>query len=446
MPPEPESTGKAQQSADPQVNTSSRSITLIGLIMFACLFVAGGAWLHFANLAGAIVTAGSVGVAGKPKVIQHLDGGIVRSILVKDGEHVKAHQTLAKLDDTLLRANLQILERRLLEDSARRARLVAERDELDSIVWQDDLLDLFDVQPNQNIKDSQVRLFESRRQSKQGQIDRLRQKSEQYDNQRIGVEAQRASNLAQVKLLDEELNGLRSLEEKGLVRTSQVKSLERQREAINGRYGELGATLSQVQNSINEVSIQILQTNRDFRTQVLTEMREVDQAINEITQRLYTTKEQMKRVEIVSPVEGIIHELQLTTLGGVVPPGATIAQIIPQNENFEIQAQLDPRHIDSVHEGQKARLVFTAFNQSTTPNLYAHVKQISANVILNNNSGAAFYRVSLEIEPEELSKLGDKQLLPGMPIEVFIQTNERSALNYLLKPIIDNFNRALTEE
>ncbi|MEM7068166.1 MAG: HlyD family type I secretion periplasmic adaptor subunit [Pseudomonadota bacterium] len=405
-----------------------------------------GAWAMFANLSGAVIATGQVEVLGKPKTIQHLDGGIVAEIAIDNGVRVSKDDILIRLDDTLLQANLNIYQNRLREGIAKRVRLNAERDTQDAINWADDILPLFDMVLSPAVKSGQSKLFDARRSTREGQISQLREQIDQFEDQKQGIRALIASRNAQLGFLDEELIGVRSLNEQGLSPKSQLMALERQREEIIGQIAEQNAEVSRIQNAISEAEIEILQVDRQFRQEVLTELRQTEQEVNEMTQQLHATVEQLKRVEIKAPVSGIVHELSVFTIGGVVGAGSPVLQIIPQDEGFEIEASLQPQFIDEINLGQPATLRFSAFNQRTTPELKGVVKDISANVVADEQTGATFYKIRLGASESELARLNNQPFIPGMPVEVFIKTKERTALNYLIKPLIDQVNRAFREE
>lgn len=428
------------------LKTSARNLVGLGLTLFLVLFMAGGAWATFARLSGAVIASGQVVVLGKPKTVQHLDGGIVDKITVDNGDRVAQGDLLIRLDDTLLRANLKIYENRLREGLAQRARLVAERDAQDEIHWDDDLLNLLGVETVPAVRAGQQKLFEARRITREGQISQLREKVNQFENQTAGMEALKSSKRTQLVFLDEELASIRTLNEKGLSPKSQLMALERQREDIIGQIAERDAESARIQNAISETEIQILQIEREFRQTVLTELRQVEQEVNDMTQQLHATLEQLKRINITAPVSGIVHELSVFTIGGVIGPGDPVLQIIPQDGNFEIEANIEPQFVDELHPEQSARLRFSAFNQRTTPEIDGVLKTISANVVVNEQTGQSYYKVRIAIPDTELALLGGQTLISGMPVEAFIKTKDRTALNYLIKPLMDQINRAFREE
>ena len=247
-------------------------------------------------------------------------------------------------------------------------------------------------------------------------------------------------------MLADELKGLRALKSKGLAANSQLLGLERQHEDLVGQRAEHDAELARVQNSISETKIQILQVDREFRQSVLTELRQVGQEVNDMTQQYHATTEQLRRVEIRAPVAGLVHQLGVATIGGVIAAGAPILQIVPQEGQFEIEANVEPQFIDELYPGQPAALRFSAFNQRTTPELNGTVKSISANVVTNENTGLSFYTIRISVPKPELERLEGQALVPGMPVEVFVRTREQTALTYLLKPLSDQIRRAFREE
>lgn len=433
-------------SKNSRVNTSGRGSIMFGLTLMFLLFVAGGAWAYLAKLSGAVIAQGQISVLGKPKTIQHLDGGIIAKINIDNGDKVEKGDVLIVLDETLLKANVNIYQSRIQDALAQRSRLIAERDEADNINWDDSVLKLLQVEERPSIKIGQRKLFDARLQTRLGLIDQLQEKINQYKNQLNGNKALKASKNTQLGFLEEELVGIRTLEEKGLTPKSQLMNLERQKEEIIGQKAQIEAQLATIQNSISETEIQILQINREFRQSVLTELREVEQTVVEVTQQLYATLERLRRVEIKAPVSGIIHELTVFTLKGVIAPGAAVLQIIPQGSGYEVEANIEPQFVDELFPGQPATLRFSAFNQRTTPELNGTVKDISPNVVVNEQTGISFYKIRVSVSTDEISRLNDQPLVPGMPVETFIKTRTRTALNYLTKPLMDQINRAFREE
>lgn len=430
----------------PILVTSSRGVRLIGMICFIFLFFIVGGWFWLASIEGAVVASGSVGVIGKPKTIQHLDGGVVSEIHVDNGDRVTKGDLLIQLDETVLKSNLDIYQNRLRESVSRRDRLVAERDGLQEIDWEDEIFDRLGFAPLQEFRDGQNKFRLARQSTGRGQVSQLNEKIHQFENQIDGLNALKASKRTQSDLLGGELKSMRALRAEGYASDNRVLTLERQIEDLKGQIAEHDAEISRVRNSIAETEIQISQIGREFDQSVQGELREVELSIKDMEQQIIATQQQLGRVDIRSPVSGIVHELGIFTIGGVVPPGGAVMQIIPQDQKMEFEVNLEPLYIDQVYPGQDARLLFSAFNARTTPEINGKVSKISPNTIVNEEAGMAFYLVNISVSEEELKRLNGQELVPGMPVEVFITTESRSPLNYLVKPLTDNFRRALREE
>ncbi len=431
-------------SAMPKIET--RPAIFAGLIVMLFLFVGIGSWASTAYLSGAIIANGTIAIQGKPKTVQHLDGGIVSELHIANGDLVKRGQLLVRLDSVSLEANRKIYSTRLLDSLATRARLIAERDHLQKFDLDEPILSQLGIQRDNAILESQKRLFKARTASRQGQVDQLNEKKAQFRHQTNGIAALKQSKSRQYELLKREFEGADKLFKKGFAPVTRTLALERQLEDILGQVAEYDADLARIKNSISETNIQILQIEREFRREVLSELQTTQTAISDTTQQIYATLQQLKRVDILAPVSGIIHELNIFTVGGVIGPGAAILQIIPQDDNLVIEANVEPQFIDELTVGQEATIRFSAFNQRSTPEVSGHVKTISPNSIINEQTGIAFYRAILIVPDSEIAKLNGIKLIPGMPAETFIKTGERTPLNYLLKPLMDQIRRAFREE
>ena len=428
------------------LKTYSSGIRRVGMLCFVFLFFIVGGWFWLASIEGAVVASGAVGVIGKPKTIQHLDGGVVSKIHVDNGDKVTKGDLLLQLDETTLKSNLDIYQNRLRESVSRRDRLIAERDGIDKIVWEDNIFERLDFKPAQEFRDGQNKLRLARRSTGQGQVSQLGEKIHQFENQIDGLNALKTSKRKQSLMLTGELKNMKALREEGYASENRVLTLERQIEDLSGQIAEHDAEISRVRNSIAETDIQISQIGREFDQSVQSELREVELSIKDMEQQIIATQQQLNRVDIRSPVSGIVHELGIFTIGGVVPPGGAVMQIIPQDTKMEFEVNLEPLYIDQVYPGQDARIMFSAFNARTTPEINGKISKISPNTVVNEEAGVAFYLVNIAISEEELARLNGQELVPGMPVEVFITTEARSPLNYLVKPLMDNFRRALREE
>ncbi|MEL6694033.1 MAG: HlyD family type I secretion periplasmic adaptor subunit [Pseudomonadota bacterium] len=429
----------------PQLKTGLRWPAVLGVLGSVLLFGGLFAWSWFTQINGAVIAQGTVEVIGKPQSVQHLDGGIVEEIRVSNGDRVEEGEVLVRLDDTVLRANLLIYKTRLSDALARQDRLVAEQQGLDAVDFAPQGTLLSGISPDLN-RAGQVEIFEARRELQRGRREQLSEKIVQFGNQILGVEGLITSKEEQLDLIQSELTALETLNARGLTRASQVLGVQRDKADLLGQLAEHTSELARIQNSIRDTELEILQGERQFKEEVVTELREVTNSIQELTQQITSTRKQLERIEIRAPASGRVHEMQLFTLGGVVPPGATILQVIPRDQGLGFEMRVDPVSIDQVYPGQDARLRFTAFNQRTTPELMGQVADISPTSVVDETTGQSFYRVSMDVSEAELARLGDVELVPGMPVDAFVQTGERSVFSYLTKPLTEQFTNAFREE
>jgi len=426
-------------------NTGFARPLVAGITLFALLFGVGIGWMATAELSGAVIANGTVNVRGKPKSVQHLDGGIVDTILVTSGQQVEAGAPLVRLDDTLLRANYDIYRGRLAEALVTRARLQAELEDRDDMEPPQPItaLEGFDFTKSM---EAQRKLFQAKRAARSGQINQQREKIEQFGNQIKGVRALIASKQRQRDLLESELLDIRTLLRKELVQRSRVLAQERTLADILGQLAEHDSELARIENSIRETELAILQMRDSMREEALTELRAADTEVYDLSQQILATRKQLERIVITAPVTGVVHEMNVFTNGGVVPPGGEIAQVIALDQGTEIELTVEPQYIDQLRPGQSVTVRLPAFNQRTTPELFGQIAMLSPSAVVDQQSGASFYRVSVGVPDHELERLGELTLIPGMPVEGFVQTEPRTALSYLLKPLSDQLTRAFREE
>ncbi len=432
-------------SNTPKLKTGLRWPAMLGVL--ATMVMVGGAvsWAWLTEINGAVIALGSVEVASRSKSVQHLDGGIIEEILVANGDLVEQGEVLMRLDATLLSANLNVYQTRLTEAFARRDRLVAEQEGLERIVWTDVPVPAGRVD-GAVIRSGENEIFRSRRDLQNGRHEQLAEKIVQFGNQTKGVRGLITSKENQLALMDREITSVRTLVDRDLARESQLLGLLRGQADILGQIAEHTSELARIENSIRDTELEVLQIDRQFREGVVTELRDAITQIQELSQQIFSTQKQLERVEIRAPDAGRIHELQFSTLAGVVAPGAVILQIIPQDSNLSFELQIDPASVDQVFPGQEARVRFPAFNQRTTPELTGAVKDISPTSVLNEATGQSFYRVSVAIPPEELAKLEGLDLVPGMPVQAYLQTGKRTVFSYLTKPLTEQLAQAFRED
>ena len=419
----------------------------LGLFVIFVLFGGGGIWASHTQISGAIIAQGTVGVASKIRKVQHLDGGIVLEILVGDGDEVKAGDHLLHLDESGLRANLNIKKNNLYELLARKARLDTEQENADKITFPDVLKSNKTIPHVQRIIDSKTVMFESRRKTRSGQRGMMRQKIISHKDQIQGLEAQIRSKEQQVQIVAKNIKKKEPAATSGIVSQDSLDKLKLQHVALIGEVGELRANIARIGSTIAEVELEILQIEVDFREKVQEELRSVTTQIAEFEEQKIALEEKLRRTWVTAPVSGRVLEMSIHTIGGVIGPADTILQIIPKNDSMIIEAKIHTTDVDQVHIGQETSVHLSAFDARTTPNLKAKVNKISAGQLIDATTNTPYFAVELAISKNQLLLLNKNQiLLPGMPAEIFIQTENRTPLDYLLKPLMAQFKRAFKEQ
>ena len=421
-------------------------VTLFGMAMLIGLIGGGVAWANYTKIAGAVVASGTIVVAGQPKSVQHLDGGIVKTILIEPGQSVDEGAVLVTLDDTQIVANLRIYERRLRDALVLKARLQAELDGVGRFAAPVEEARRFKLGDLRLAISGQETLLRARRQTHQSETAQFDEKVAQFEKQVRGVRGVAKQKKAQILSYMEEIKGMTTLVEKRLAPKSRLMVLQRGESDLRGQIAEHISEIGRLQNAMSESRLAKMQVERRFRERSATEYESAVAQIDELTQQLTATRAQLARIEIRAPVSGIVHELSLFTIGGVVQPGQTVMQIIPGNDGHELELYVDPQSIDEVYVGQNATVRFPAFNSRTTPELQGAVKTVSPASVIDEQSGVGFYRVIVEISEEQAGRLGQKILIPGMPVEALFPTTERSVLSFLVKPFSDHIEHAFREE
>ena len=428
----------------PILKTGMTGAARIAVLASVSLLVLIIAWMTMTFISGAIIAQGQAVVRGKPKVIQSLDGGVVEQIFVKDGDVVSAGDVLLRFDPTLLSINLDIYRTRLAEVIAREARLEAEYLGRDKITFPP-APDGLDPETLARHFAGQQEIFAARSEVLSGSKDQLEERVLQFRNQITGVEGRISAIEDQLEYVGRELDSMQALKDKALARESQVLELLGNRSVLLGSLSETKAELARIYNSIRDTELEMQQTERQFRENVVTELREATASREELVLQIVTVEKQLERITVLAPVDGVIHEMQVFTIGGVVAPEGIILEVVPISEGVEFELRVDPKSIDQVFVGQRARVVFPAFDMRTTPEIFGTVEGISPTSIVDPSSGQAYYRLTLTVTAEDLALLGNVELIPGMPIEAFLQTGERSVLSYLTKPLTDQLQRAFRE-
>jgi HlyD family secretion protein len=410
------------------------------------LLVGGiGGWAATTDLAGAVLAPGTIVVASSVKKIQHPTGGVVGAILVKNGDRVKAGDVLIRLDETVTKANLQSVTKQIDELIGQEARLTAERDDKDRVTFPDDLLARTSEPSVTRILAGEQTLFEKRTSTLRSELNQLGERISGLREEIAGTTAQVAAKSEEIDLIGKELASLEGLEAKQLVTTSRMMSLRREAARLEGERAQLTASIGQSKQKIAEIEVQRLGAESQAKGDIVKELREAEGKIAELSERRTAAEDQLKRVELKSPVNGVVDQLSVFTIGGVINSGEEIMLIVPDDDKLLVEAKISPRDIEQAREHETALVRLTAFDQRTTPTVEGHVVTIAADLSHERETGASYFVARIEIPESELAKLGDHRLLPGMPAEVQIKTNPRTALSYLMKPLADQFAKAFKE-
>ncbi|MCV3269927.1 HlyD family type I secretion periplasmic adaptor subunit [Roseobacter sinensis] len=426
---------------------SARKPLILGFVGLVVLLGGFGAWAAMTQISGAVVSSGRFEVDRNRQIVQHETGGTVAEILVDEGDSVDAGDLLLKLDGAQLRSQLAIVEDQLFELMARRGRLEAERDETDAIDFEpevmtagqtdEDVLELIEGQRN---------LFNARRLSVAQEIEQLSKQSGQIRSQIVGIEAQEVSLSEQLALIEEELANQTSLLERQLTQAGTVLSLQREAARLNGQLGELAASKAQAEGRITEIDIEQLRLSTGTREEAITQLRDLRARELELMEQRNALREEIDRLNIRAPVSGIVYDMQVRTPRSVIRAAEPVLFLVPQDRPLVIAARVDLIHIDQLVAGQDVTLRLSALDQRTTPELYGSVVQISADAFEDEATGQSYYRAEIVLNEGEMEKLAEGTILiPGMPVEAYIKTGDRTPIAYLVKPMADYFARAFRE-
>lgn len=427
---------------------AKRSIKLhlaLGVIGVALLVGGVGGWAMTAEISGAVIAPGSLVVETNVKKLQHPTGGVVGELRVRDGDHVRMGQVLLRLDETQTRANLAIVTKALDEHAARQARQLAERDDANAPRFPAELLARLSDPAVAEVLEGESRLFEIRRLAREGRRSQLRERVGQLKEEMQGVTQQVNAKERETKLIQKELEGVRELFSKSLVPINKLTALERDAARIEGERGQLLANIAQTKGKVTETELQIVQIDQDLRTEVGKDLADIRSKVSELSEKKITAEDQLKRIDLRAPQDGVVHQLSIHTVGEIVIPNDPILLIVPAADNLIVEVKIQPQDIDHVRHGQKTVLRFPAFSQRTTPELNGKVTRVSADVSQDKNTGMTFYTARISMDIEELARLGDLRLISGMPVESFIQTGDRTAMSYLVKPFSDQIKKAFRE-
>ncbi|MFT4817462.1 MAG: epimerase transport system membrane fusion protein [Pseudohongiellaceae bacterium] len=433
-------------TVDPSLEalTSMETPKRFGLGLFFLVFGVFGLWASLAPIEGAAHAPGTVAVKSYKKIVQHLEGGIVSEIRVHDGDFVNAGDPLLILDNTQSFSQLEIVNAQFAADKALEARLIAERDDLDSVSYPPILSNSeFNAFAEKN---AQSQIFDARRITLQGSIEVLQQRIEQLQSSLVGLHALKESKEELARSYDDELQDVRALLEDGFSNRTRLRELERNSASFKGEAAELTASISSTEIQVGETRLQILQQQKEFRNDVIGQLAETQTRLKDSTERINALQDVVSRTIVRAPVAGRVNGMQAHTEGGVVIAASEIAQIVPQSEELIIEARLSPLDIDRVSEGQEAIIRFSTFSRNIVPTIFGNVISISADSFIDELTGASYYNARIEVNPEGMDELSNLALIPGMPAEAFISSGSRTLLQYLFKPLSNSIARSLIED
>ncbi|MEX0279048.1 MAG: HlyD family type I secretion periplasmic adaptor subunit [Ruegeria sp.] len=419
---------------------------VVGFLALVVLVLGLGLWSVRTELAGAIISQGVVEVQSNRQVVEHPDGGVVGEIFVRDGDAVARGDMLLRLDDTFLASEKTIVESQLFELLARMVRLEAERDGVDATELANRLEEL---RKRENIASDllagQERLFNARLDTLAQQTEQLGKQKTQIENEIEGNEAQLVSLRTQVDLIQSELKDQEGLLERGLTQASRVSALQREEASLLGEIGRLESSVARLEGEISSTEIRIVELKATRREEAISQLRDVQARVVELAERRLSLNERLSRLDIRAPVAGTVYDSQVFALQSVIQPGEPMLYVVPQDTPLLVAARVDALHVDQLHRGQEVALRFPAFNQRETPELNGHVMNVSADTYTDDSTGFTFYRAEVIPDDGQIELLNGQELLPGMPVEAMIKTDERTPLSYLVKPLADYFYRAFRE-
>jgi HlyD family secretion protein len=424
-----------------------RGPMILGLLVLLLLVGGFGTWAATTNISGAIIAGGQIEVDQNRQVVQHPDGGVVSEILVDEGDVVEAGDVLIRLDPTLLLSELTVVEDQYFELMARRARLQAERDKAEDITFPDEVLEV--AHSDEEIADTvegQRNLFLARNDTTAREIEQLQKRAQQTTDQISGIESQQEALTRQLELIESELADQQSLLDRGLAQASRVLALQREEANLSGRVGELRASKAQAEGRVTEIEIEQLKLETTRREEAITQLRDLQYRERELAEERRRLREQLSRLDITAPVGGVVYGLQVYTPRSVIRAADPVMYIVPQDRPLIITAQVPPIHIDKTFVGQEVTLRFSALDQRQTPELFGKVTQLSADAFTNEERGTSYYRAEIMLSEGQIDRLPEgTTLIPGMPVEAFIRTADRTPLAYLTKPFTDYFAKAFRE-
>lgn len=430
----------------PSDATSLKRHGYVGLLAVVGLFGGLVAWSALTEIAGAIVAPGILVVADNAKKVQHPEGGVVAQLFVQNADHVEQGQLLAVLEQTTISAALAISEAQLQDAYAREARLVAEIEGRGAVVLSPTVRDMFSAGALDGLTALQQQILTARQSTKAGSIAQLQEQIVQLERQREGLQLQQAAIERQLAIIEREMADFEDLYADRLIAASRGTGLEKELSATEGERGQIVAAIAQAQAGAAERALEMAQIEAEYLSEALAELQDVRRIIAEAGQRRIADQDRLMRTAIRAPQTGIVHESILHTIGGVVGGGETLMLIVPTDDPLVVNVRVEPVDIDRVSVGQDVVLRFSGLNPRTTPELFATVSAVAPDATADPATGHLYYAAKIAIPDEQLARLGTDMLLPGMPVESFMQTGNRTVLSYIVHPMAEQLNRAFLED
>lgn len=429
------------------VDTNAHSPLRWGLLVLLIGFGGFALWAGLAPLDAGVTAEAQVQVFGNRKAVQHLEGGSIDEILVKEGDKVQAGETLVRLNRTRALSEQAIASTQYIMAKTTEARLVAERDNVDEVHYAPELVGKYGNDPRfLDARRVQDQLFATRRAALKGEIAILRENLRGAEQQLRGLSEVQKNRQAQINFINQELSGVRALAEEGYLPRNRMLNLERDAAQLQAALSNDVVEAGRARNQIAELKLRILQREQDFQKEVQSQLSEVQKEATSLSDRLNALDYTVRETEIRAPIEGFVQNVTVHTIGGVVGPGVQLMEIVPEDERFIIQAQIPVFSIDKVKPGLEVEITFPAFNHARTPNIPGRVLTVSADRLTDQNTGVPYYLAQVEVTDEGMDLLRYNNIRPGMPAAVLIQTGERTMLSYLLKPFLERLDKSFTEE
>jgi membrane fusion protein, type I secretion system len=425
---------------------TARSAIIAGCIIVLFMFVGFGGWAATVYIASAAIGQGTIGVSLRRQTVQHLEGGIIAELRVREGSYVKAGDLLIRLDDTKMRASYDLYRNQYLTALGEKARLEAQRDDLPEITFSQELLAERDKDKDPVVR-SQTNIFKQLKEYMRGQELIKREQESQFLSEIDALQAQKAAEEKKLTLVKEELAGVEDLYNKGLEKKPRFLALQRASAEIDGNIGQYAGRIAKARQSISELRAQLIDIKNKMTSDVVTQLRDTDSKLSDATQRLRSAEDSLNRVEIRAPLGGYVVNLTYVTIGGVIEPGKPILELVPSDDLLLVETRFEPKDIDALRPGLPAEVTLLTFNRREFPTISGKLIMVSADALTDKTAAnpIAYYSGRVELDREELERLPDVHLVPGMPVQVMVKVGERTPLSYLIDPIQRSMHRALRE-